>query len=82
MASTPHRFAGVLSGIASMANVVAGEPKALALAISHLRQGWDFADALHHALSAGCEDFVSFDKILAKRSKRPGNVSPAVTLLA
>jgi predicted nucleic-acid-binding protein len=33
-------------------------------------KGWNFADALHHALNQGCDDFLSFDEKLVKRSAR------------
>jgi predicted nucleic-acid-binding protein len=32
------------------------------------RQGRGFADALHHALAAGCDDFVAFDTTFARRA--------------
>ena len=44
-------------------------------------QGWDFADALHHALSEGCDDFVTLDGDLVKRSKRTLKVSTGITRL-
>ena len=45
-------------------------------------QGWDFAVALHHALSDGCDDFVTLDADLVKRSARSAadtaKVAPAI----
>ena len=59
--------------------VVMGEREAVIEAAAKLAHGWDFADALHHALSQGCDDFVTLDGELAKRSLRVAGVNPAVT---
>ena len=67
--------------ILSLENVVVGEQAAVLAAAAKLAQGWDFADALHHALSAGCDDFVTFDTGLVKQAKRRSKLSPAVTKL-
>ena len=47
-----------------------GERAAVLVAAAKSAQGWDFADALHHALSEGCDDFVTLDADLVKRSVR------------
>jgi predicted nucleic acid-binding protein len=48
-------------------------------AAEQLARGWDFADALHHALSAGCDEFVTLDTDLAKRAaKHTGGTATAV----
>lgn len=39
-----------------------------AVSANRAAQGWDFADALHLALSEGCEDFTTLDADLAKRA--------------
>ena len=48
-------------------------------------QGWDFADALHLALSEDCDDFAKLGADLAKRDAREvagvEKVKPAVTKL-
>lgn len=67
--------------ILSLENVVVGEPAAVQSAATKLAQGWDFADALHHALSHGCDDFVTFDAGLVKQAKRRAKLSPEVTKL-
>ena len=67
--------------ILSLKNVVVGEQAAVLAAAAKLAQGWDFADALHHALSDGCDDFVTFDTGLLKQAKRRAKLSPAVTKL-
>ena len=50
-------------------------PQALTQAIAWLREGMDFADALHLASAEGCEDMLSFDTKLAKAAKRCGAMS-------
>ena len=67
--------------IAVLENAVVGDADAVIAAARKMRQGWDFADALHHALSAGCEDFVTFDKRLARQSRRDKQIRPAVAEL-
>lgn len=44
------------------------EPEALRQALTWYAQGLDFADALHLALSQGCEELATFDKAFAKQS--------------
>lgn len=50
--------------------MVVGEQAAVLSAANRAAQGWDFADALHLALSEGCEDFTTLDADLAKRGAR------------
>jgi predicted nucleic-acid-binding protein len=57
-------------------NAVVGEQEAVAAAASKLRRGCDFADALHHALSAGCDEFVTSDTGLARRAHRASATPP------
>ncbi len=78
----PHPvIAQTIEKIAALANVVMGERDAVIGAAAKLAHGWDFADALHHALSQGCDDFVTLDENLAKRSRRVSGLDPAVTRL-
>lgn len=67
-----------LTMIASLENAVIGERDAVLAATAHLAQGWDFSDALHHALSAGCDGFATFDNASVKRAGRLPDASPAV----
>lgn len=67
-----------LAKVASLENAVIGEHAAVVAAIENLARGWDFADALHHALSVGCDDFATFDIALAKRAKRNRLTRPPV----
>ena len=66
----PKVVAQAITGIAALGNVVLGERAAVLAAAAKSAQGWDFADALHHALSEGCDDFVTLDTDLVKRAAR------------
>lgn len=74
----PAAIAQALEMLAALENAVVGEQAAVVAAAQMVRRGWDFADALHHALSAGCEDFATFDRALARRARRDGSISPPV----
>ena len=50
------------------------EPEALWFALAWYEQGMDFGDALHIALSAKDEGFVTFDRALVKLAKKVGPV--------
>ena len=67
--------------IAALENVVVDQRDAVLSAAGKMAHGWDFADALHHALSVGCDDFVTLDGDLARVAKRVSRVAPAVTRL-
>ena len=62
--------ARALEKIAALENAVLGEQDAVRAAVLHMLRGWDFAHALHHALSAGCDGFATFDTTLVKRAGR------------
>ena len=64
--------------LAILENAVVGEQAAVVAAARKMRQGWDFADALHHALAAGCDDFATFDTSLARRAGRDNSTTPPV----
>ncbi|WP_309680624.1 type II toxin-antitoxin system VapC family toxin [Polaromonas sp.] len=84
-AFAPKVVGQAIEKIAALGNVVVGERAAVLAAAARAVQGWDFADALHHALSHGCEDFCTLDTNLVKRAARatPGGakVTPMVTKL-
>ncbi|MEI8266583.1 MAG: type II toxin-antitoxin system VapC family toxin [Betaproteobacteria bacterium] len=67
---TAERVAQALVLLCALPRVCVGEADAVRQAAARVAKGWDFADALHHALSQGCEDFLSFDEQLVKRSAR------------
>jgi predicted nucleic-acid-binding protein len=77
----PARLAQALGMLAALGNVVVHERAAVLAATARVAQGWDFADALHHALSVGCDDFVTLDADLARRAARSRDASPPVTKL-
>ncbi len=84
-AFAPTTVAQALAKIAALGNVVVGEREAVLAATAKVALGWDFADALHHALSAGCDDFTTLDADLVRRArrqaKRQAKLAPAVTRL-
>ena len=69
-AFAPKVIALAIAKITALGNVVVGERAAVLSAAAKGAQGWDFADALHLALSEGCEDFPTLDADLAKRAAR------------
>lgn len=71
-------IAKAIDKIAILENTVVGERDAIVAAASKLRSGWDFADALHHALAAGCDEFATLDTRLAKRAARDAATAPPV----
>lgn len=77
----PRRVAQAIEKIAALGNVVLGERAAVVAAAVRVAQGWDFADALHHALSEDCADFVTLDADLARRAARGVELAPTVTKL-
>jgi predicted nucleic-acid-binding protein len=69
-AFAPKVIAQAIAKITALGNVVVGERAAVLSAATRAAQGWDFADALHLALSEGCEDFTTLDADLVKRATR------------
>ncbi len=67
---TAERVSQALAMLCAMPRVFVGEADAVRQAAARVAKGWDFADALHHALSQGCDDFLSFDEKLVNRSAR------------
>lgn len=68
----PVRIAGSFRALAGLPTVAVEEPARLAQALDWMREGMDFADALHLAKAEGCTAFLSFDRDLAKRAKTSG----------
>ena len=75
---SPKAIADAMEKIAILENAIIGEQAAVVAATGKMRQGWDFADALHHALAAGCDDFATFDANLARRAGRDNSTAPPV----
>ena len=84
-AFAPNVVAQAIEKIAALVNVVVGERAAVLAAAARAAQGWDFAGALHHALSHGCEDFSTLDADLVERAARAtaggAKVTPMITKL-
>jgi predicted nucleic-acid-binding protein len=59
------RVGAALAAFAGLPRVTLEDPASAAKALEWMRQGMDFADALHLARATGCEAFVSFDRQLA-----------------
>ena len=76
--SSPKAIADAMEKLAILENAIVGEQAAVIAAARKMRQGWDFADALHHALAAGCDDFATFDTNLARRAGRVDSTAPPV----
>jgi predicted nucleic-acid-binding protein len=74
---TPAEIERGLSLLLGLANFRPKQADALREALRGYAQGLDFADALHLALSAGDEAFISFDKALARKAARLG-IAPRV----
>lgn len=74
---TPAEIERGLNLLLGLANFRPKQADALREALRGYAQGLDFADALHLALSAGDETFVSFDKALARKAARLG-IAPRV----
>ena len=74
-------IADALEKLAILENAVVGEQAAVVAAAGKMRQGWDFADALHHALAAGCDDFATFDTKLSRRAGRDNSTAPRVVAI-
>ena len=66
--------ASSLTRLAGMRGVQLERPAVLHQAIEWLREGMDFADALHLASADGCEAMLSFDIKLGKVAKRIGTI--------
>ena len=66
----PDRIVDALTMLVENEGVRVEHPDGARQALSALRQGLDYADALHLAACAEVETFVTFDKALAKRAPR------------
>ena len=75
---SPKAIADAMEKLAILENAIVGEQAAVIAAAAKMRQGWDFADSLHHALAAGCDEFATFDTNLARRAGRDDSTAPPV----
>ena len=80
--SPPEDVLTVISHLLAMPNVDIEDRVAVELAAAALGDGFDFADALHHASARHCTSMVTFDdKKFARRATSQG-WKPPVKLLA
>ena len=71
--STPKDVLTVLQHLLAMPHVDMEDRVAVELAIAALSDGFDFADALHHASARHCTSMATFDdKKFAKRATAKG----------
>jgi predicted nucleic-acid-binding protein len=63
-----------LSNFAGLPRVTVENASAAATALEWAAKGLDFADGLHLAQSAGCEEFISFDQTFAKAANSLGGI--------
>lgn len=76
----PRDVCRVFDHLLSLGHVAIEDRAAVESALGNLRQGLDFADALHHASSRGCEAFLTFDaKGFAAKARRLA-ITPPVRL--
>jgi predicted nucleic-acid-binding protein len=68
----PQDVADALNAFAGLPQVRLENAEAVAVALEWMRNGMDFADALHLAVSGECEAFISFDENLARKAKAIG----------
>lgn len=80
--SPPQDVLMVLQHLLAMSHVQVEDRVAVELATAALREGFDFADALHHASSRHCTSMATFDdKKFARRAAAKG-WKPPVKLVA
>jgi predicted nucleic-acid-binding protein len=80
--SPPQDVLAVLTHLLGMPNLQVEDRVAVELATAALGDGFDFADALHHASSRHCSNVATFDdKKFARRASAKG-WKPPVKLLA
>ncbi len=80
--SLPQDVLAVLTHLLAMPNVELEDRVAVELAVAALADGFDFADALHHASARHCTSMATFDdKKFARRATAKG-WKPVVKLVA
>ncbi len=65
----PRQIAQALTSLIALPQVRCEDNDSVAAALDLMRQGFDFADALHLASSGVAERFASFDRVLARRAR-------------
>jgi predicted nucleic-acid-binding protein len=64
------QIADGFAALAGLRAIETDDPINLATAISWMREGMDFADALHLTKAQNCDAFLTFDKQFAKAAKK------------
>lgn len=72
------QIADALERLFSVPTIEAADPRAAYAALGWFRAGMDLADAVHLAVSAGCDSFVKFDRNFVRLSTRMQTFPPAV----
>lgn len=72
----------VLSHLLSVSHIQLEDRVAVELALAALQDGFDFADAMHHASSRHCASMVTFDDKRFARRASTRAWKPSVKLLA
>ena len=67
----PDQISAALRGLCGLPNVTLVDPERIALALSGMEAGLDFADALHLANAAGrCQQMMTFDQKFMQRARQ------------
>jgi predicted nucleic acid-binding protein len=67
---SPESLAGALRALAGLRTVFLEDELAVAKALDWLKEGLDFADALHLASAGNAGRFATFDRKLARQASR------------
>lgn len=67
-----ERLADALKRLCGLPRVHLESPKRIQVALEWMKQGMDFADALHLAAAEDCDAFVTFDEEMIETAKRTG----------
>ena len=70
----------VLDHLLGLSHVEVEDRTSVERAVGNLRRGIDFADALHHASSRGCDAFLTFDARRFAAKARRLAITPPVRL--
>ena len=80
--SPPRDVLAVLEHLKALPNMQLEDRPAIDMAVAALAQGFDFADALHHASSRQCSHMATFDDKRFARNAAAARWKPAVKLLS
>ena len=70
------RINKALAEILALPNLILPDENSILLAIQWHAAGMDFADAVHLAGSADCDEFVTFDRDLVRKAKAANDAIP------